>query len=78
VGSVKVTFDDLATNRVGRVGRTRRDYRDRPFRLAKGEEWGRFEFGSTIVLLAEPGVLELASNAPGSELRLGERIGTLR
>jgi phosphatidylserine decarboxylase len=78
VGSVKVTFDDLATNRVGRVGRTRRDYRDRPLRLAKGEEWGRFEFGSTIVLLAEAGVLELASNAPGSELRLGDRIGTLR
>ncbi len=79
VGSVKVTFDDLATNRVGRVGvgRTRRDYRDRPLRLAKGEEWGRFEFGSTIVLLAEAGVLELDSNAPGSELRLGNRIGTL-
>ena len=76
VGSVRVTFDELVTNRVA-AGRTRRDYRDRAFHLEKGEEWGRFEFGSTIVLLAEPGVLELAAQAPGSELRLGARIGTL-
>ena len=81
VGSVKLTFDDLATNRVG-VGQTRRDYRDGSHdqapRLAKGEEWGRFEFGSTIVLLAEPGVVELDPKALGTELRLGARIGTLR
>jgi phosphatidylserine decarboxylase len=76
VGSVRVTFDELATNRVA-AGRTKRDYRDRALHLEKGEEWGRFEFGSTIVLLAEAGVLELAAQAPGSELRLGARIGTL-
>jgi hypothetical protein len=46
-------------------------------RLAKGEEWGRFEFGSTLVVLAAPGVVELDVAPAGAELRLGARIGTL-
>ena len=46
--------------------------------LAQGEEWGRFEFGSTLVLLAEPGKVALEARAAGTPVRLGERIGTLR
>ena len=45
--------------------------------LAIGEEWGRFELGSTIVALATPDWLELAGAAPGQPVRLGERIGTV-
>lgn len=74
VGKVRVTFDALETNRPGGAP-TRRDYAD--VRLRKGEEWGRFEFGSTIVLLAEPGRVALEPRAPGARLRLGERIGRL-
>ena len=76
VGSVRVTFDDLTTNLAG-GDRTQRDYRDRPVRLEKGEEWGRFELGSSIVLVAEAGVLKLWEQPPGTPLRLGARIGTL-
>jgi phosphatidylserine decarboxylase len=47
--------------------------------LAKGEEMGRFNMGSTVILLLPPGMAEWeASLVAGEPLRLGERIGTLR
>jgi phosphatidylserine decarboxylase len=75
VGKIRLRFDDLATNRRGARAEERR-YPD-GIPLAKGEEWGRFEFGSTIVLVAAPGAVALEGRPPGSPLRLGERIGTL-
>jgi phosphatidylserine decarboxylase len=76
VGKVHVTFDEtLTTNTSDRAPRWR-DY-DPPRQLAKGQEFGRFEFGSTVVLAAAPGALELAPRPPGATLRLGTRIGTL-
>lgn len=75
VGKVRVTFDDLTTNvRDGRP--VTRTYAD-PTCLAKGEEWGRFEFGSTIVMIAAPGLMALDVQPPGTPVRLGTRIGTL-
>jgi phosphatidylserine decarboxylase len=77
VGKVRVTFDDLSTNlRGGRP--VVRVYRAPYPCFAKGEEWGRFEFGSTIVMLAAPGTIELEVRPPGTPLRLGSRIGTLK
>jgi len=47
--------------------------------LAKGEEMGRFNMGSTVILLLPPGMAEWEANVvAGQALRLGERIGTLR
>jgi phosphatidylserine decarboxylase len=47
--------------------------------LAKSEEMGRFNMGSTVILLLPPGMAEWeASLVAGQPLRLGERIGTLR
>jgi phosphatidylserine decarboxylase len=76
VGKVRLTFDDLTTNR-RRAGAETRAYGD-GIALAKGEEWGRFEFGSTIVLVAAPDLLALDVPPPGTPVRLGQRIGTLR
>jgi phosphatidylserine decarboxylase len=74
VGKVRLSFDDLTTNAgSAAVSRT---YTDPP-RLEKGQEWGRFEFGSTIVLVATPRLLSLDAQPPGSRLRLGARIGTV-
>ena len=75
VGKVHVTFDDLSTNLATPVeGRRLRTY-EPPVDVAKGGEWGRFEFGSTIVLLIPPGVAELRVEETGTEVRLGEPIG---
>jgi phosphatidylserine decarboxylase len=78
VGSVRVTFDDLTTNVAG-ASPIARDYPDTEphLKLRKGEEWGRFQFGSTIVLVAEKGVVDLDVQPLGSTLRLGTRVGTI-
>ncbi len=75
VGKVRVSFDALETNRKG----AREERRSYPggIALAKGQEWGRFEFGSTLVLLAQPGKVALEARPPGTPVRLGERIGRL-
>jgi phosphatidylserine decarboxylase len=75
VGKVRVTFDDLTTNvRGGR--QAARSYEPAPC-FTKGEEWGRFEFGSTIVMIAAPSLLQLDTQPPGTRVRLGQRIGRL-
>ncbi len=43
--------------------------------FARGEEWGHFEFGSTIVMLLPPGEFEISSEPVGTPLRLGMKIG---
>lgn len=75
VGKVRVTFDDLTTN----LARARPETHTYPggHDFAKGQEWGRFEFGSTLVVLAERGLVELDVQAAGTPLRLGRRIGSL-
>jgi phosphatidylserine decarboxylase len=75
VGKVRLTFDDLVTNRRGARPEAR-SFGD-GIALAAGEEWGRFEFGSTIVLVAAPGLLTLDIQPPGTPVRLGQRIGRL-
>jgi phosphatidylserine decarboxylase len=76
VGKVRLAFDDLTTNVRGAAS-ARRDYPPPGHPLAKGQEWGRFEFGSTIVMIAAPGVIRLDGAPPGTPLRLGRRIGSL-
>ncbi len=75
VGKVRLTFDSVETNLSG-AREERRRYRE-GIALAKCEEWGRFEFGSTIVLLAEPGRITLDPRPAGTPVRLGARIGSL-
>ena len=77
VGSVRVAFDDLTTNRRGAEA-VERDYGSAGRRYEKGEEWGRFEFGSTIVMIAAPGLVDLEGEPQGAPLVLGTRIGSLR
>lgn len=77
VGSVRVDFDELATN--ARAARPElREYPAPGHAFAKGEEWGRFQLGSTLVALAARGVLALTPAEPGDPVRLGSRVGELR
>jgi phosphatidylserine decarboxylase len=74
VGSVKLAFSGLSTNLPGgapvhqKLGRRARAF-------ARGEEWGHFEFGSTIVMLTPPGEISVEFQPLGTPLRLGEAIG---
>ena len=75
VGSIRLLYEE----------RRPRAPRGRPHRLRhvdgrafrKGEELGRFEFGSTIVLVFPAGTVRLRAFAPGERVRVGERIGTI-
>jgi len=50
-----------------------------PSALDKAAEMGRFNMGSTVILLFPPGAAEWQSTlVAGQVLRMGERIGTLR
>jgi phosphatidylserine decarboxylase len=72
VGSVKVVYGDLTTN----VGAKRRSMKLDPTpRLAKGDEVGRFEFGSTVVLLFEKERVKLRAFKPDEKVLLGQEIG---
>ena len=74
VGSVRLEFDDLCTNRRGAEPVDRALGAEAPH-YARGAEWGHFEFGSTIVLLLPPDRFELDTRPVGTPLRLGEAIG---
>jgi phosphatidylserine decarboxylase len=74
VGRVRLSFDELCT-RTRPAARCERSYTD--VRLAAGAELGRFEFGSTLVLLIPPDAGRLALRPPGEPVRVGARIGTL-
>ncbi|MBU4246490.1 MAG: archaetidylserine decarboxylase [Nanoarchaeota archaeon] len=45
--------------------------------IEKGEEIGRFEIGSTVVLLFESGVITFGDLVRGAEIKMGQKIGTL-
>ncbi|WP_273366371.1 archaetidylserine decarboxylase [Alicyclobacillus herbarius] len=46
--------------------------------LEKGEEMGRFEFGSTVILLCPPGLVDRVLVADGEKVRMGEQIAVLK
>ncbi len=77
VGKVRVNFDSLSSNLPGAAVQER-IYAENAPRLARAEEWGRFEFGSTLVVIAARGVAEFEVPASGTSVRMGARIGLLR
>lgn len=72
VGSMRLAFHDLQTNRCCRKAAPVAwvDVAGR-----RGDEFGLFEFGSTIVLLLHAEAGEIDALEPGTQLRLGDPIG---
>lgn len=53
-----------------------KDYRDAAIKLAKGDEMGRFNMGSTVIMLLPPGALKgLADLGAGDAVQLGQKLG---
>jgi phosphatidylserine decarboxylase len=72
VGSVKVVYGDMTTN-VKEKSYSRE--LNPPPRLAKGDEVGRFEFGSTVILLFEKNKVRLRQFKTDEVVLLGQPIG---
>ena len=78
VGSIETVFGGLHTPPRAKAIR-RADYRDHGIRLRRGDEMGRFNMGSTVVLLLADAVVDWEpSLMPGSPVRCRFGIGTLR
>jgi phosphatidylserine decarboxylase len=72
VGRMRVVYDDVVTNE----GRARAEVQlGEPATLARAQELGRFEMGSTVILVFPRGSVRWTI-APGDAVRVGSRIAT--
>jgi phosphatidylserine decarboxylase len=76
VGSMSTVWHGDITPRSPRVrGDLALDFVRAPLRLEKGAEMGRFNMGSTVILLLPPGRTEWQGElAPGSAIRMGQAL----
>lgn len=79
VGSIRVVYDpEVVTNRLGRKRIFNRSYPETE-EMMKGEELGRFEFGSTVILLFEAGRVDwIGDLSPGKAVQMGQPIARIR
>ncbi len=75
VGSIRLAFHDLTTNRRG--DDAPECWRFDGVTFERGDECGRFELGSTVVLLLAESAGAFDTLEPGHPLRVGERIGSI-
>jgi phosphatidylserine decarboxylase len=73
VGHMTVAYDEEIATNTGATEIDRRSYAP-PRRLARGDELGVFEMGSTVILIVGPGV-KLDLEPMGRMLRMGQRLG---
>ena len=74
VAGIRTVWDEHSVPRA-----REQSFSDREFRLAAGAEMGRFELGSTVIVLFPPGAVEFAPGlAPGDTLKMGREIGRIR
>ena len=75
VGSVRLAFHPLRTNQL--FAAPLDTVLTPPAKLERGAELGRFELGSTVIVLCRPGEAVLEDLAPGTVLRMGQAIGRI-
>lgn len=75
VACIETVWAGVVTPPHGRRVR-RQDYRSTPVALARGAEMGRFNMGSTVILLFAENAMRLdATLREGQPVRLGQRLG---
>ncbi len=78
VGAMIVAGIRTAWDEEGSPRKHGQSFTDRNLTFAAGDEMGRFQLGSTVILLFPPGAVEFeAGLAPGDSLRMGRGIGRL-
>jgi phosphatidylserine decarboxylase len=80
VGSIETVWSGMVTPPAGRVVRRwRYDGKEQPVHLARGDEMGRFNMGSTVIVLFGPHALDWAESIQAdAPVRMGQRLGTRR
>lgn len=76
VAGIRAVWDE--PGREGRLRTPEQDFANRGPTLAAGAEMGRFELGSTVILLFPPDTMEFEPDlSPGDSVRMGRKIGRL-
>lgn len=78
VGSIETVWSGVVTPPAGRIVRQWRYDREdaSPIELRKGEEMGRFNMGSTVILVLPSGSPGWAGDlTPGTTVRMGQQLG---
>ena len=80
VGSISTVWHgDVTPSKVRRTVELPLDGSRAPLRLDKGAEMGRFNMGSTVILLLPPGVAQwLPAIEAGSRVQFGQRLARLQ
>jgi phosphatidylserine decarboxylase len=75
VGALNVS--SISTFAHGEIasGAAREWHEPRERAVAQGDEIGRFNMGSTVIVLFGPQLAQLEPIAPGAAMRLGQRLG---
>jgi phosphatidylserine decarboxylase len=73
VGKMKLNFDDRIQTNASAIETTHYKYDD--LHLTKGEMFGWFEMGSTIVLFAQNGFADFDDLQIGQKVTFGDTIG---
>ncbi|NUM34280.1 MAG: phosphatidylserine decarboxylase [Candidatus Brocadiae bacterium] len=73
VGKIKVVYDTLESNQ-GKKNVVSKKYQG--ISLEKGQELGRFQMGSTVILLFSNPQIAFSGLETGKEVRFGEKIAT--
>lgn len=77
VAAIETVWSGLVTPPQGRIVSVK-DYADQLIELVKGEEMGRFNMGSTVILLFEKGDIQWDKDCVADHsVRLGEALGQL-
>ena len=76
VGRIRVRYDTVSSNGPDAV-RVQKTLHT-PFRVERAEELGRFELGSTVILLFQSGQVCWGAVNVGQPVRLGMTLGTFR
>ena len=76
VGKIKVTYDEKIQTNVFLQGRKEHFYLE-PISMKKGQELGRFEMGSTVVMIFEHNMVEFLSITAGQKVLFGQPIANL-
>ena len=77
VGKMTIAFDPRIETNADRYEPTLYRYDKKPVWLHKGDLLGMFRMGSTVLLFAEPGLMEVRTN-DRTHVRFGEKIAHIR
>jgi len=79
VSGIETVFQGLYRTRPGELlwNDNPRDTQGASIIFEKGDEFGRFMLGSTVILLTEPGMVSYKDLQPGQTLRCNQEIGAL-